>query len=240
MPKKPRVPKNVSPAHQQPEDQPDDDAVVTDESTSVTDISSRSKTTEPTGNHQSTDQPPADEDVKPAPRSKMRERLLASAKKSEKQSKRRTAKRIDDDIWPRDDQAATFDNDPKPARQFSGRAVALIAVLFIAALIMAQPLQLLLEQQADISHAQEQIDQEGQRQQELETQLDRWEDPAFVEQQARERFNMVMPGERQYLVLDEEEDKLAEPETGSTPLDEDVEMGWADRLWGSLLSSGQE
>src|SRR5699024_10930818 len=71
--------------------------------------------------------------------------------------------------------------------------------------------------------------------------MKRWEDPAFVQQQARERYNMVMPGERKYLVLDDEqEDRLAESEPGVAPLDEDVEMGWADRLWGSVLSSGQE
>lgn len=244
MPKKPRMPKNVPPAHQEPEEEPTDDTVIVDDPRPVTKITSRSETAQRDSNEQPAPDAPAEDasaegEVEPAPRSKMRERLLAAAKSSAQHSKKRTTKRIDHDIWQRDDRAASFDDRPEPARQFSGRAVALLAVLFIAALIMAQPLQLLLEQQADISHAQEQLDYEAQRQGELETQLERWEDPAFVQQQARQRFNIVMPGEHKYLVLDEEEDKLAESEPGVDPLDEDVEMGWADRLWGSLLSSGQ-
>lgn len=244
MPKKPRMPKNVppeKPTQHTPEEDAADDAVIIDAPASVTKITSERGTTKQSGKRERTAEPAADEEVQPAPRSKMRERLLASSKTTKTQSKRRKAKRIDDDIWDRADRAASFDDDPEPARQFSGRAVALLAVLFIAALIMAQPLQLLLEQQADITHAQQQLKHETDRQQELETELKRWEDPAFVQQQARERFNMVMPGERKYLVLDDEqEDRLAESEPGVAPLDEDVEMGWADRLWGSVLSSGQE
>ncbi len=244
MPKKPRMPKNVlpeKPTQQTPEEDAVDEVVIIDRPTSVTKIKSGSSTTKQTSEREYTAEPAADEEVQPAPRSKMRERLLASAKTAEIQTAKRKAKRIDDDIWDRADRAASFDDEPEAARQFSGRAVALLAVLFIAALIMAQPLQLLLEQQSDITHAQQQLEQETQRQQELETQLERWDDPAFVQQQARERFNMVMPGERKYLVLDEDEEaRLAESEPGVAPLDEDVEMGWADRLWGSVLSSGQE
>lgn len=237
MPKKPRMPKSATPAKKEPEHESAEDAVILEKPTSVTNISSHRKTAAPETD--STSEEPDEEEVEPAPRSKMRERLLASAKR-DRRTKQRKTKRFDDDIWHRDDRAASFDDRPEPARQFSGRAVALLAVLFIAALIMAQPLQLLLEQQADITHAQQQLDQENEREQELETQLQRWEDPAFVQQQARERFNMVMPGEHQYLVIDDEEDKVAEPDPGVAPLDEDVELGWADRLWGSVLSSGQE
>src|SRR5699024_10881044 len=128
---------------------------------------------------------------------------------------------------------------PEPARTCSGRTVALLAVLFIAALIMAQPLQLLLDQQSEFAQKHQQLERETQRQQELETQLERWDDPAYVQQQARERFNMVMPGERKYLVVDDEEDTLEESKLSTDLHNEEDEMGWADRLWGSVLSSGQ-
>ena len=245
MPKKPRMPKNVppeQPAENTPEEDAADEAVIIDKPASVTKIHAGSDPENKPGKRERTPEPETDERIQPAPRSKMRERLLASSKNTKSTSKQRKTKRIDDDIWDRADRAESFEDRPEPARQFSGRAVALLAVLFIAALIMAQPLQLLLEQQADITHAQQQLKQETERQEELETELKRWNDPAFVQQQARERFNMVMPGERKYLVLDDEqeEDKLAETEPGIAPLDEDVEKGWADRLWGSVLSSGQE
>lgn len=240
MPKKPRMPSSGQPAKpQEPEQlEPEDDAIITDDPAPVTKINRRKPTGEQPGKHQAepevAQEPPA-----PAPRSKMRERLWAGAKQATKKSTKRSAKQIDSDIWDRADRATSFENTPEPARQFSGRTVALLTVLFIAALIMAQPLQLLLEQQNDITQAQQQLAQEQQRQQDLETQIERWEDPAYVQQQARERFNMVMPGERKYLVIDDETE-ATEPEPNVATIDEDIEMGWADRLWGSVLTSGQE
>lgn len=234
MPKKPRMPKSVP----HPEHEPEEDALITDAPTPVTKVTRRTKAAEQPAKHKAADTPAAEVDKPPAPRSRMREKLLATAQQTKPKPQKRKTKRIDEDIWDRADRAASFDDDPEPARQFSGRTVALLAVLFIAALIMAQPLQLLLEQQSDIAQAQQQLDQEHERQKELATQLERWEDPAYVQQQARERFNMVMPGERKYMVLnDGDDDEDAEP--GVAPLDEDLEMGWADRLWGSVLSSGQ-
>jgi len=232
VPKKPRMPKNVRPP--EPQEQ-DDDAIITDDPAPVTKISRDTPVTEEPAKHRAAEAPK--ETPTPAPRSRMREKLLAGAKREP--TKKPRAKRIDHDIWNRADRAASFDDDPQPARQFSGRTVALLTVLFIAALIMAQPLQLLLEQQNDITQAQQRLAHEQQRQKDYETQLERWEDPAYVQQQARERFNMVMPGERKYLVIDDEQE-AGVPEPSVTAIDEEVEMGWADRLWGSVLTSGQE
>ena len=240
MPKKPRMPKSMQPVtpHEPERTEPEDDAIITDEPAPVTKINRRRTSDEQPGKHQA-EPKAAEEPPAPAPRSNMRERLWKSAKQTAQKPTKLSAKKIASDIWERADRATSFDNDPEPARQFSGRTVALLTVLFIAALIMAQPLQLLLEQQNDITQAQQQLAQEQQRQQDLETQLERWEDPAYVQQQARERFNMVMPGERKYLVLDDEAEPT-EPEPTVATLDEDLEMGWADRLWGSVLTSGQD
>lgn len=234
MPKKPRMPKNVQPPEQE---EPADDAVITDDANPVIEVTKDSETknvaAEPTAT--------LDEEHQPAPRARMRERLLATAKQPRpgKQAKKPTGKLIDEDIWTRSDRAESFENDPEPARQFSGRTVALLAALFVAALIMAQPLQLLLEQQSEITHAQQQLEHEHEREQALETELERWQDPAYVQQQARERFNMVMPGERKYIVIDDEDEHETPEEPGVGTLEEDIELGWADRLWGSVLSSGQ-
>ncbi len=238
MPKKPRMPKNVAPSHPSQGLETDDDAIITDEPTPVSQITSSKASAEKPEKNGRAKASTAAQDEPPAPRSKKRERLLASAKRTKKK-KPENSRRIGYDIWQRDDRAATFEDNPAPARTFSGRTVALLAVLFIAALIMAQPLQLLLDQQSEFAQTQQQLEHENQRQEELETQLERWDDPAFVQQQARERFNMVMPGERKYLVIDDEEDALEESKSSTDPLEEEAEMGWADRLWGSVLSSGQ-
>lgn len=56
-----------------------------------------------------------------------------------------------------------------------------------------------------------------------QAELDRWNDPSYVEQQARERFGWVLPGETAYQVLDSNgepltgKDKLADPSTIANP-----------------------
>lgn len=241
MQKKPRMPKNVQPVKlPQQADETEDEVVIAEDPAPVTKIFRASSDNPGPGPHVQEQTPPAEEPA-PAPRVRMRQRLWESAKNAQRKSKKPRTKRVSPDIWDRTERATSFDNDPQPARQFSGRTVALLSVLFIAALIMAQPLQLLLEQQADIAQARQQLSQEQQREQELQTQLERWEDPAYVQQQARERFNMVMPGERKYLVIgDEAENDSTEQESNVATVAEDIEMGWADRLWGSVVNSGQE
>lgn len=66
----------------------------------------------------------------------------------------------------------------------------------------------------------------------LEAERERWRDPAYVEQQARQRLKFVKPGERSYTVLD------PEPETGTIdPLPEmrapDRDLAWYATIWES-------
>lgn len=124
----------------------------------------------------------------------------------------------------------------KPARSFSGHAVVLVLVLFISAIVVAPTLRVFLTQQAEISEIRADLELQSERQRELTRQLERWEDSAYVQQQARERFNMVMPGEKKYMVVggqteaEQNEDIVevtAEPE----------EPAWAYDLWESLIVS---
>ncbi|WBL19014.1 FtsB family cell division protein [Citricoccus sp. NR2] len=124
----------------------------------------------------------------------------------------------------------------RPARSFSGHAVVLVLVLFISAIVVAPTLRVFLTQQAEISEIRADLELQSDRQRELTRQLERWEDSAYVQQQARERFNMVMPGEKKYMVVggqteaEQNEDIVevtAEPE----------EPAWAYDLWESLIVS---
>ncbi|MGO1182885.1 MAG: septum formation initiator family protein [Micrococcaceae bacterium] len=124
----------------------------------------------------------------------------------------------------------------KPARSFSGHAVVLVLVLFISAIVVAPTLRVFLTQQSEISEIRADLESQSERQRELTRQLERWEDSAYVQQQARERFNMVMPGEKKYMVVggqteaeqnDEIVEVAAEPE----------EPAWAHDLWESLIVS---
>ena len=73
----------------------------------------------------------------------------------------------------------------------------------------------------------------------LEDQQKRWDDPAYVRQQARERFGWVMPGEVGYRVIGADGEikgdvsQLEEPTTK-------VQGPWVERLWGSVVEAGRD
>lgn len=127
----------------------------------------------------------------------------------------------------------------QPARNFSGRTVAFLMVLFLAAVLLTPSLRLFLSQQKELNDAQAEIEAAQERNEELSTQLDRWDDPAYVQQQARERFNMVMPGERKYVVSRGREETLDEKATDAPGATTPADTGWADDLWNSLIASSQ-
>lgn len=65
----------------------------------------------------------------------------------------------------------------------------------------------------------------------------RWEDPAYVRQQARERFGWVLPGEVGYRVI------RSDGTVRGATLDEAAgtdRPSWGDRLWQSVQIAGQD
>lgn len=71
----------------------------------------------------------------------------------------------------------------------------------------------------------------------LHEEIERWDDPAFIKQQARERFGWVMPGEIGYRVvgidgqLQGEVGRLDDPPSRR-------EKPWYGKLWGSVEQAG--
>jgi cell division protein FtsB len=81
---------------------------------------------------------------------------------------------------------------------------------------------------------------------ELQAQLDRWNDPAYVKAQARERLSFVMPGDRSYRVSDPQNAPETTPSAAATAThltDPDAtaaETGdpWYAELWVSTVVAG--
>lgn len=74
----------------------------------------------------------------------------------------------------------------------------------------------------------------------LEDQMERWDDPAFVKQQAKERFGWVSPGEVGYRVIGS--DGVVQGSDVPT-LDAPAQAKppqWYDKLWGSVETAGKE
>ena len=88
----------------------------------------------------------------------------------------------------------------------TGRAAVLALVVCLLAISLAYPLREYLAQRGDISD----VPRPGRRaggsgSPSCARQHERWEDPAYVEAQARERLHYVMPGETSYVVLEADE-----------------------------------
>lgn len=117
------------------------------------------------------------------------------------------------------------------------RAVALIAVVGVLILSYASSLRIYMNQQRDMAVAQQQIADRQARVAELTDELQRWQDPAYVRTQARERLGWVVPGETGYVVLGPD----GKPIDGSNSIDseradkeEPTADAWWARIWGSV------
>jgi len=120
------------------------------------------------------------------------------------------------------------------------RAMALIVVLVVLVLSYASSLRIYLGQQHELAVAQQQIRERSDRIADLEAEARRWNDPAYVKAQARERLGWVMPGEVGYRVIGADGEPIGGGVTiesqETLPAGEHDPMWW-DRLWGSLRTA---
>lgn len=130
---------------------------------------------------------------------------------------------------------------PVPARSVTGRSLVVIAVIFIAATLMAPTLRVYLNQSLEIAAAEQDIEDQQRQKAEYEERIARWEDPDFVRQQARDRLDLVMPGETLYMVTGQ--DRIEEvPEETDDAQEEPVNehLPWAEGLWDSVVRAATE
>ncbi|WP_109473312.1 FtsB family cell division protein [Ornithinimicrobium cavernae] len=121
------------------------------------------------------------------------------------------------------------------------RLGALIVLLGFLALFLTPTLRGYLDQRAAISRAEQMIAAEQDKIASIEAELERWEDDAYVEQQARERLRFVKPGEVAFTVLDDTGEQLSEPLPGMTPVTEDVHAHrpWYGQVWESVVTANE-
>lgn len=122
---------------------------------------------------------------------------------------------------------------PAPSRTTSGRTLVLVGSLLAVAVMLALPIRSWVGQQSHLAELSADIDAAQQRVDDLDDQRNRWQDPAYVERQARLRLNMVRPGELGLIVLDPDlEPDVARADEGGTD-------SWYGRLWDSTRNPGR-
>lgn len=116
--------------------------------------------------------------------------------------------------------------DPTPTHHTSGRTLVLFGTLLAIALMLALPIRTWLAQRASLDAMATDIAAAQQRVADLQSQQSQWQDPAYIEGQARLRLNMVKPGESGLIALDRAE--MQAQETPDPPA-----VTWYDKVWRS-------
>lgn len=124
--------------------------------------------------------------------------------------------------------------------RFSGFTALMLAILVLAVIVLAPNLKILIEQRAQIAELQQSVDDASTSVADLTDEVARWDDPAYIESQARERLYYVFPGDVSYLVVGD-----AQTGSGSTvdglPISDRIQetrTDWAAALLSSVYTAG--
>lgn len=130
---------------------------------------------------------------------------------------------------------------PVPAKAFSGRMLALSVVMIAITIMLAPTVKIFFEKRAEMAALQADIAAKQSEQDDLRRQVSRWQDPNYVKQQARDRINMVMPGETGYWVFgsDLPAGDSGNP-AGAATSNDPAGLPWVDSLWESIRRSATD
>ena len=122
--------------------------------------------------------------------------------------------------------------------RMSGFALSMLGLIVAALLVLAAPLKTLIEQRQQIAQLEASVEQAKQDVHDLNAQVDRWSDPAYIQAQARERLYYILPGDVSYLVV-------GQPDTSGTggelPISDEIQTtqtDWIGGLLGSVYTAG--
>jgi cell division protein FtsB len=120
----------------------------------------------------------------------------------------------------------------------SGFTVLMLGLVVLGVVVLAPSLKLLIQQRSQIASLERSVNQQQKDVSSLKSQVARWDDPAYIEAQARNRLLFVFPGEYSYLVI---------PQAGvteqkdTTPISKHIQTtktDWVQALTSSILRAG--
>ncbi|MBT2538027.1 septum formation initiator family protein [Arthrobacter sp. ISL-69] len=136
---------------------------------------------------------------------------------------------------------ASGNQDPVPAKAFSGRMLALAVVMIAITIMLAPTVKIFIDKRAEIAALEADIAARQAERDNLKLQVSRWQDPNYVKQQARDRINMVMPGETGYWVFGSDLPAgTASGQAGTGSAEDPANLPWVDSLWESIRRSATD
>jgi cell division protein FtsB len=122
--------------------------------------------------------------------------------------------------------------------RMSSFTIMIMLLVVIGVVVLAPSLKLLIEQRAQIAALQKSVDEQKHQVSTLRSQVARWDDPAYIEAQARNRLLFVAPGEYSFLVIP---NKTATTTAQAQPISKHIQttrVDWVGSLTASLFTAG--
>jgi cell division protein FtsB len=122
--------------------------------------------------------------------------------------------------------------------RFSWFTLSILGLIVAALLVLAAPLKELVLQRQQIAELQASIDDAQQQVDDLNAQVARWSDPAYIQAQARERLYYILPGDVSYLIVGQ---RQPSGESGELPISDEIQTtqtDWIGGLLGSVYTAG--
>lgn len=116
------------------------------------------------------------------------------------------------------------------------RTVVVLAICAFLAVLLSSTVAAWIHQQGQIAALQAKVAGQEQDVAGLRAEQERWKDPAYVEQQARQRLKFVKPGEMSYTVLDPAPAKGA-PALPADVADPGTTLPWYETVWESARTA---
>lgn len=134
---------------------------------------------------------------------------------------------------------------PRPAagpfaRRSTRRLAVLGSVFVLLAIMLVPTFRQVLMQRSELSSLSDQVARQRTEVSALQAQQQKWNDPTYVEAQARERLKFVKPGEKSFTVIGADK-LLGDPMQGRaavvTPAEGDATVPWYGKMWSSLVAT---
>ncbi len=126
----------------------------------------------------------------------------------------------------------------RPRQTITGRTLVLGAVCVLMLVLLASPVHRFFVSRSAVNQASAQLDKHAQQLAAEQAQLQRWGDPGFVQQQARQRLQYAMPGDTVFVVLRPGRGGGIDPDAGKDAAGKRAST-WNQRLWTSVEAAGR-
>ncbi len=118
------------------------------------------------------------------------------------------------------------------------RGAVLAAIGVFITVLLASSVAAWVQQRGQIATLRDRVAAQAADVSDLRAERERWDDPAYVEQQARQRLKFVRPGERSYTVLDPQPKSADTPTIAGPGIDEAAStLPWYSTMWESVRTA---